>query len=253
MLRADGKLKTIEDYVRDAFGTDMLPVTRTDSFAYNMLLAAIRRDRAAERFVPPDPLWGNCTEYNGLTLPGRYGAMTESLFPSFSNFSSMLEEVRQEAPPEPEFPVDLVEPLAGWKQVYFQEENGYLWSNFDTIWEPLKRLAASCHMPRPGHEGVVVLHCSCGIYAVDERYVREWDSDGILIEVYGWGRYVRGDAGWRAQYAYPKAIHLRRHQAHLLHALRRYRVPIFVEREAVEYIPTEDGYEYRNNETDGNI
>jgi hypothetical protein len=252
MLRADGKPKTIEDYVRDAFGTDM-PVTRTDSFAYNMLLTAIRRARAAERFVPPDPLVEGCTEYAGVTLPRRIDPLTDSLFSSFSNFSAMLEEAPRLQPPEPEFPVDLVEPLAGWKQVYFQEESGYLWSSFDALWEPLKRLTAICHRDEIKHEGVVVLNCSCGIYALDLREAREWDHDGILIEVYGWGRYVRGDAGWRAQYAYPKAIHLRLHQAHLLHALRRYRVPIFVEREAVEYIPTEDGYEYRNNETDGNL
>lgn len=122
-----------------------------------------------------------------------------------------------------------------------------------TIYDPAGVLPAP-----PAHESPAEF-CQCGIYAKStlEEVIRA-DYHGIYGQVYGWGRYVRGTEGWRAQYMYPKRFYLTRNYARELSPdtidfLRTYRVPIFVEQPTMLYNPEEDGYEYRDNEENWNF
>lgn len=67
------------------------------------------------------------------------------------------------------------------------------------------------HTTPPGED------CACGIYALKSRdmnshYLSGADAWG---EVYLWGKYVEGDFGYRAQYAYPKSIAVKGGHGHL--------------------------------------
>jgi hypothetical protein len=77
------------------------------------------------------------------------------------------------------------------------------------------------------------------------------DDNHVLGEVYGWGRYIRGDIGWRAQYAYPKCFYLKANQMNHVDFLRTFHVPIYIEQPIKIYNPEEDGYEHRNDEAHG--
>ena len=154
-------------------------------------------------------------------------------------------------PTEPEFEVDLMEPLTGWKVV--NVVGGIIKSEFDdSQYVPLQPFTAKCHCHQGKHHAPA-LHGSCGIYAVD--ILEEVDIDrenefSVLIEIYGWGKYVRGETGWRAEHAYPKAIHLRSGQGGMVEPLREYRVPIYLDIPTIvtAYDPTEEGYEHGQDE-----
>jgi hypothetical protein len=150
------------------------------------------------------------------------------------------------APVPTPFEVNMMEPLAGWKG--WKLDGGLLCSPaYPVVWSSDRPFEARCtacaESPSEGH--------SCGIYAADsaeavQRY-------GVFHgEVWGWGRYVRGSQGWRAQFAYPKSFHLKHGQADLIEALKRYHVPIFIDEPLRVYDPEEEGYfGYRNSEEDG--
>jgi hypothetical protein len=75
----------------------------------------------------------------------------------------------------------------------------------------------------------------------------------VLGEVYGWGRYIRGDEGWRSQYQYPKAFHLPVDAApEMLEGLKKYHVPIYVEQPQLLYNPAEEGYEDADRDDETN-
>jgi hypothetical protein len=159
-------------------------------------------------------------------------------------------------PTEPEFEVDLMEPLVGWKVVDVVE--GILKSQFyNEPYSPLQPFTAKCHCSRSNSakkkakHHAPALHGSCGIYAVDIREEVGTDHEDefeVLIEIYGWGKYVRGETGWRAEHAYPKAIHLRSGQGGMVEPLRKYRVPIYLDVPTTAYDPTEEGYEHGQDE-----
>ncbi len=170
-------------------------------------------------------------------------------------------------PNEPEFEVNLMEALVGWK-AWSVDEKG-LWSvqQAGQLWPADQPFVAQCviqehswtdHQTTKCNPAVTQGH-TCGIYAGTRReaesYVREYpdEADNILGEVYGWGRYVRGDVGWRAQFAYPKNFFLRAHQVPFIEYLRPYHVPIYVEQPTLIYNPEEDGYECRTDEADGDL
>lgn len=167
-------------------------------------------------------------------------------------------------PPEAEFEVNLTEALVGWK-AWSVDKTG-IWSvqQAGHRWPPDQPFAATCRAEGPSAWNPAMWNmpaCStpvnrehtCGIYAGTREEATRYaeDAEDILGEVYGWGRYVRGDSGWRAQFAYPKCFYLRESQAGLLGFLRPYHVPIFVDQPMLVYSPEEDGYEHRSDETDG--
>jgi hypothetical protein len=133
---------------------------------------------------------------------------------------------------------------------------GYITSyNDNTLWNPDWPLQAEGKC-RWKHELAPHEHCSCGIYAADSIDNAPGDPDDtelVLGEVYGWGRYVRGDRGWRAQFAYPKSFHLRSNQAEHVDPLRKYHVPIYIEQPMKIYDPVEEGYEHREDDENWNL
>jgi hypothetical protein len=153
----------------------------------------------------------------------------------------------QQKQPNP-FEVNMVEALVGWKGWKIREENGVLASpSYGGAWFPDKPFEASCsecsEVPHESH--------SCGVYATDA--LEGARSYGVIRgEVYGWGRYIRGDKGWRCQFAYPKAFYLDEGQGHLVEQLRAYHVPVYVKQPMLIYSPEEDGYDgHWNSEENG--
>jgi hypothetical protein len=73
---------------------------------------------------------------------------------------------------------------------------------------------------RPRHPGHAApqRHCGCGLYALDgpwdfagylpARHFGVSDQANVVVGVVaGWGRAVRGEHGWRAQFARPVALY----------------------------------------------
>jgi hypothetical protein len=107
---------------------------------------------------------------------------------------------------------DSIEPIVGRRCWGLAKIGGkfLLCSGFDqTIWPGHQPLAAQCaraHTP-PG-EG-----CGCGVYALAESerwpyYQFEGKGYAVWGEVLLWGTVVKGDKGYRAQFAYPKNLYL---------------------------------------------
>lgn len=161
---------------------------------------------------------------------------------------SLYEEKEEPKPPEPEFEVNMVEPLVGWRSWNLHE--GLLVAlRSGKRWFPEKAVEAE-HDGLHHHTGVPRENCSCGIYAVN--HLGSVPDGQVYGEVYGWGRYVRGDNGWRAQFAYPKCFYLAQNQPDLIDCLKKYHVPIYIETPVKVFSPEEDGYdEYRPNEAHG--
>jgi hypothetical protein len=163
-------------------------------------------------------------------------------------------------PDSASFEMNLTEALVGWR-VWHVGRDGFLRSiyahngKFKAKWMPDVPMESAC---KHNHE-VPAEFCQCGVYASDSREEAEdriVDHGIILIvgEVYGWGRYVRGDSGWRAQYAYPKAFHVGRESfsPDVFDNLRQYHVPVYVDQPTLFYNPEDDGYENRQEDTYGN-
>lgn len=160
--------------------------------------------------------------------------------------------------PEPEpatepFETNMVEPLVGWRTWWISK--GRIRSiNTTEPWPTDYPLVARCKDRGKGHKADIPrTNCTCGIYASD---LAENCPEGHIIgTVYGWGRYVRGDQGWRSEFAYPREFNLVAGQAtpDILDVLRQYHVPIKVDVPTQVYDPLEDGYEngYREAEAHG--
>jgi len=84
-------------------------------------------------------------------------------------------------------------------------------SHGGAIWPAGAPLEASCdkrkrHVP-PGE------HCTCGVYALSEQggypyYAYDGPGYAVFGQVYLWGDVIRGTRGYRAHFAYPKALYL---------------------------------------------
>lgn len=143
----------------------------------------------------------------------------------------------------PPLEVNMMEPLVGWKGWNFRDVKGesFLVTNSDFVWNPNVQAEATCTKgcsddSPPGET------CTCGIYAADDRNAA---YQGIQGEIYGWGRYIRGDAGWRAQYAYPKNFYISDSQMQYFEFLKTFHVPIFIMQPMRMYSPEDDGYVVR--------
>lgn len=203
----------------------------------------------------PNPLFSNYQNNGGLYLPepAPQHWFTVPQLVTTSVFAYHLKE-DTERKEEPEFEVNLTEALVGWKAWHIK--NRRICSRQETIWTPCEPVEAKCH-PRD-FDGFkqcgkppTEIH-TCGIYAADDRAAAERHGS-VVGQVYGWGRYVRGEDGWRAQYAYPKSFHLRSWQELLIPVLAAYKVPIFIDQPLQVYDPKEEGYESGQNYEDGDL
>lgn len=146
------------------------------------------------------------------------------------------------------FKTDLTEPLVGWKAWLVSE--GYLVGTVMSRarWEPDEPMTAKCIHNRC--KASPNLGCACGIYAADTyRHICEFEGIAAVAgEVFGWGRYVLAERGWRAQYVYPVRFIISRDTMDLIPTLMKYHVPIYSWQPVRIYDPREDGYEHWKNE-----
>jgi hypothetical protein len=151
---------------------------------------------------------------------------------------------------------DAIEPLIGWRYWRLSHRSGRLRSltGLGPEWEPRRALSARCRFSSydptdrrfqmvggftrrahrsPGEK------CTCGIYAArDLGHLRGQLLIGFTPMVVGevelWGKVVPGAHGFRAEFAYPKSLHLITRIAdgarteRSLEALAVYEVPVEV-------------------------
>lgn len=155
--------------------------------------------------------------------------------------------------PKPDvFETNLTEALVGWKA--WNVQDGLLVSNVigRYAWKPDEPMVARCAQLVKHRHPVPSIRCECGIYAADTyHHIAEFEGrDAVAGEVLGWGRYVRGERGWRAQYVYPSRFLINQDSLHLLPTLMKYHVPVFCWRPVRIHDPGDDGYEHWKNEED---
>jgi len=177
--------------------------------------------------------------------------------PTFLRWDSVADP--QPPSVEEEFEVNLMEPLVGWRQWAVDVRRKCLRSLYNhppfgprAAWKPDVTQESKCY--RQEHSSPAE-HCECGIYALSDRSdVLNYEGETVAGEVYGWGRYVRGDGGWRAQFCYPKSFHLSSSaDPDVVGLLRQYHVPIYLDVPTRMYSPEEDGYEHREDQTHGDL
>jgi hypothetical protein len=162
---------------------------------------------------------------------------------------------------EPPFEMNMMEALIGWKRWKLSGDR-IISNNGPIVWIPDTPLKAICTTKRC--EDAPIVHHGCGIYAVDKEEQTEKNYGPVLGQVFGWGKYVRGEKGWRSQYAYPMRFLLEPGQESFLDVLKLYHVPVFTKTNVVMsqdkllavydllqvYNPEEEGYYgYWNNGT----
>ena len=133
---------------------------------------------------------------------------------------------------EPIIVPDIAGALVGWRcwGIAKTPSGVQLASHGHTIWPVDNPLQAECatgktHTP-PGKG------CTCGVYALNQEdgfpyYTYQGSGYAVFGQVYLWGEIVRGTKGYRAQYAYPKALHLAHRDWPYAQPLRdAYQVPV---------------------------
>lgn len=106
---------------------------------------------------------------------------------------------------------DFISPIVGWR--VWQWDSAGLKSLNGEPWQPGKPLQAGCRDHAPGHShDAPEFDCSCGIYAAKTldhlRRTQFWHFGTVRGEVGLWGSVVQHEAGYRAEFAYPKTLHL---------------------------------------------
>lgn len=266
------------DYVRNLLG---LPASR-EPLPDVMPMDEPNTKETDEVLVEPPAPIATISEYADYTGVSYWTPATLPSLPNLAGWTSYRfnyswgmepEEIPEDSAP---FETNMVEALVGWRAYVLDWDKKALRSqnNFfsDDEWHllrPGKAVEAHCWKQQIGQPSIqdpagilppVAKHavpaefCTCGIYAKDTlEQVMKDGYKGIYAQVYGWGRYVRGDEGWRAQFTYPKRFYLTRNYANELNPdvidfLRTYNVPIYVEQPVLLYNPEEDGYEHRSDE-----
>lgn len=277
--------KLLKDAYREACKPLYIDVNPTES--YDQQLQRLM-DSELTKIDPVALLLGDYKKKGSLYVSGKEDDIEVRNFASYSyKFMTSVAHGREPKSEEPPFEVNMMEALVGWKA--WQVVGGRVVSALQgTQWVPCEPLVAKCECKPPINwfyygddkpvEKVKTPLCddtpqkngSCGIYAAGEReeaeqYTKEsngwypWDytnkkQSAFIGEIYGWGRYVRGDSGWRSQFAYPKCFYLRPSQVEFIDTLRAFHVPIYIEQPVQVYNPNEDGYnEYRQNEENWDI
>lgn len=139
---------------------------------------------------------------------------------------------------------DFVEPTVAWRVwrvIRYHDVHLLASPMINVVWPSRAALEASClqwaggrHDAPPPYE-----RCSCGIYGtrletlpvsmLGQQLLRPL----VVGPVYLWGRVVEGEAGWRAERAYPKSLYIpfvgdgpSDRQLRLAGALAHYGVPV---------------------------
>lgn len=275
-------MKNISDWVRK-----QLALPPSDEPLPNVLETAMEKpnkDQGEVLWKPPSPLadYDDFVDASAMATMAKIIGWTSYKFHYTTWPAPVCEPLKPDTEP---FETNMMEALVGWrawrldtKKRALRSQNYFFSDDEKHLLRPCVPMVAACGKAEgsntigratvsdpmgerpaiPDHE-VPAEFCTCGVYAKDTlEEVIDAEYDGIYGQVYGWGRYVRGDQGWRAQYAYPKRFYLTKDFARamnpdVLDFLREYRVPIFVEQPTMIYNPEEDGYEYRSNEENWNF
>jgi hypothetical protein len=105
------------------------------------------------------------------------------------------------------------EPLVGfraWRIVAWRRLDGSVEQRLAPVssrlpWRPRERHAAVCTAPGTRHDAPLA-GCSCGVWAL--RSAADAEGRGqVYGEVAMWGRVIELERGFRAQYAYPRALY----------------------------------------------
>ena len=148
---------------------------------------------------------------------------------------------------------DGVVPLVGYREWSIRTEprgRPRLFSLFHpTTWPHDKPFSAICLRPvtwpagpsRPIHEAVPDEACQCGIYAFRRPEFESLNGAagpkvrGIVL---GWGRYVLGTLGWRAQFARLVALLAHEEEPEIVGELaERYDVTVVPHLEHIRFLP----------------
>ncbi len=157
-------------------------------------------------------------------------------------------ETKKKLELENQFEVNMMECLIGWKGWNLSPEGLLISPSYGyQAWQPQEGFRATCAQCTP----VVMTNHTCGIYAAD-TFEKARPHGKLRGTVYGWGRYIRGSEGWRAEFAYPKEFHLEAGQVDMIEPLKKYHVPIFIQSPIKIYSPEEDGYGHGDDQADGN-
>jgi hypothetical protein len=119
------------------------------------------------------------------------------------------------------------EAIVGWRSWYVTD--GRLSSlTFDHKWPVGKELVARCNETkhRPPYQ-----RCGCGVYALKSLEILRRSSyfNGECFgQVALWGKVIEGEDGYRAEFAYPKALYVSYLNYRLVEPLSVYGVPVRV-------------------------
>jgi hypothetical protein len=106
------------------------------------------------------------------------------------------------------------EPLVGYRD-FTLTEGLYglaLRSRNGAVWPPRKRMRALCGGNPFADHDVPDPHCQCGIYAYDkpDNSSLKRDNSSLWGEIAMWGEVLVCDTGYRAEFAYPTALFMRK-------------------------------------------
>jgi hypothetical protein len=125
------------------------------------------------------------------------------------------------------------EAIIGWRS--WAVTGGRLTSlSFENKWPVGKEMKAKCSERSAHHKNVhrpPQQRCGCGVYALKSLKILR-NSHYFGYECFGqvslWGRIIEGDDGYRAEFAYPKAIYVTYLNYKLVEPLSVYGVPVMV-------------------------
>lgn len=105
-----------------------------------------------------------------------------------------------------------IEPIVGLRSfgIYMDGNDPVLTSFNGTPWPAYEALYATCGSKVISDHDSPSISCQCGIYAWNQEVgARNRGGEGsVWGDVYLWGDVLIADAGYRAEIAYPKSLHI---------------------------------------------
>lgn len=103
-----------------------------------------------------------------------------------------------------------IEPIVGYREFYVGIDpvggEPTLLSLNGTMWPPKRKLVAFCGNDLLADHTSPHIDCNCGIYAWDANH--RCAGRPLQGEVSLWGDVLIGEYGYRAEYAYPRILHI---------------------------------------------